>query len=1174
MTLRFIHGRTGTGKTRRCLDEVLAELARDPDGPPLVLLVPEQATFQTEQALLAAGHVAGFARAQVLSFRRLAWRVLQETGGAARPVLSDLGKRMVIAALLERHRDELAVFGRVAGRVGLPPRIASSIRELRAQGVTPDELRERAAALERERGGPSTLSRKARDLALLTEALDDHCAERFTDPDVQLGLLVAHLGRSTALRGASVWIDGFAGFTPEELEVVGELLVVAERVSVTLLLDSRVQPDPTRLSDPTFLFHPSLETSVALQALAKKRGVVLEPPLGLDRVGLPPARFERAPELAHLEATFFDAAKVTPFATEVERITVTAWPRRRDEVEAAAREITRLVREEDIRHREVAVVLRDLDAYADLVEAVFEEHGVPVFVDRRRPIPHHPLVELVRAALEALAHDWRHEAVFRYLRTDLVPVERDVVDRLETYALTHGIRGEAWYGDAPWRFVRQLSLEDERPIDGATEAELERLDRDRREATAVLVAMRARVANAPRLDTRVLAEATWELIEALDVAGTLGRWTDEAIAAGRLDLAREHRQAWRGVVSLLDELVDALGDQPQTLDGFLAVLEAGLESLDLGLIPPGLDQVVVGTIERSRHLGTRAAFVLGAVDGAYPPPPSEDPIFSDADRERLAAEGLMLGATARERLLHDGYFAYLTLTRASEWLWVGYPLADDEGRPFEPARDVRRLRAAFPAAWREPSSAPPPRIDEVVRPRELIAALTRVLRDARDAGESPDARSLALARWLATEPALRAEAQQPFAALDHEGAFARRMAPLGDELARALFAGGERHRTSVSRLESFAACAFQHFARHGLTLAERPHAELLPSDLGALNHAVLSRLVQSFAREGRAWAEVPDADARRRVAELMDELAPRLKSELVLDDPQHRYLLSAVGRVLEGSVGLLGEHARRGRFAPLAVELPFGVTPGAQSGVALPGLDVPMPAGLAPTVLRGRIDRVDAYADASGVTWVRVIDYKRRARALEDSRVFHGLDLQLLAYLWAVTAHGERLGRGRLRPAGALYFPVHDPLPLHEARPAREIAVRKWRLESRMRGLVIDDPAVLVAMGAEPEGMSDLLPVEIKKDGSASKRASVASGADLERLLVHVERRAGEASARILHGEIAARPYRLGRDRTACGFCSMKPVCQFDPAVRGQGYVELATLARGELLTRLAETAP
>lgn len=1174
MTLRFIYGRTGTGKTRRCLDEVAAELARRPAGPPLVVLVPEQATFQTEQALLASEPLRGFARAQVLSFRRLAWRVLQEIGGAARPVLGDLGKRMVLAALLDRHRDELFVFGRLADRVGLPPRLAGSIRELRAQGVTAAALRERAAALEVERGGPSTLSLKARDLALLTEALEDHCADRFTDPDVQLGLLVAGLGRSAQLRGASVWIDGFAGFTPEELEVVGELLAVADRVSVTLLLDSRREPDPTTLSDSTYLFHPSLETSVALQALAKRRGVVLEAPVLLDRAGRPPFRFDAAPDLAHLEASFFETTPVAAFGGDVRRITVAPLKRRRDEVEAAAREILRLAREEGIRYRHMAVVLRDLDAYADLVEAIFPEHGVPVFVDRRRPIPHHPLVELVRAALEVLTHDWRHEAVFRYLRTDLVAVERDVVDRLESYALAHGIRAEAWYGDAPWRFVRQLSLEEDRPLDRATQAELARLDRDRRRAVEALATMRARLAAVARLDTRVLAEAVWGLLESLDVATTLGRWAQEAVAAGQPEQAREHQQAWRGVVALLDELVDALGDQPQTLDGFLAILEAGLESLDLGMIPPGLDQVVVGTIERSRHLGTRAAFVLGAIDGAYPPVPSEDPIFTDADRELLAARGLALGATARERLLHDSYFAYLTLTRASDWLWVSHPLADDDGRAFEPAADVRRLLAAFPAARRapEPSSAVPMR--DPSRPRELAASVARSLRAARDAGVAPDARTRRLARWLAADPGWRAEAQAPFAALDHEGELVRRMAPLGDELALALFADRERLRSSVSRLESFTACPFQHFANHGLALAERPSAALLPSDLGALNHAVLSRLVRSFAAEGRTWADVSDADARGRVARLVAELAPRLRNELVLDDPQHRYLVGAVERVLEGSVGLLGEHARRGRFAPLAVELPFGTGGGGEPGWVLPGLEVPVPAGTLPTVLRGRIDRVDVYVDEGGTAWARVIDYKRRPRALEDSRVFHGLDLQLLAYLLVVTAHGTRLGRGPLVPAGALYFPVHDPLPLHEARPPREVAARKWRRESRMRGVVVDDPAVLVAMGAEPEGVSDLLPVEIKKDGSTSKRGSVASPADLARLLAHVERRASEASVRILKGEIAARPYKLGRDRTPCGYCSMKPVCQFDPAVSGQGYVELTPLARGELLERLVEHAP
>lgn len=1173
MTLRFILGRTGTGKTRHCVAEVEHELVRAPDGPPLVILVPEQATFQTEQALLASGAVRGFARAQVLSFGRLAWRVLQETGGAARPALSDLGKRMVIASLLERHRRELAIFGPVADRVGLPPRLATTLHELRAHGATPERLRERAAALECERGGPTPLSLKARDLALLDEALADHCAERFIDPDVQLGLLVARLPRSSLVRGARVWIDGFAGFTPAELEVVEGLLVHCEQVSVTLLLDAERERTPDLLHDKTYLFAPSLETDFALQALARKAGVRLEPPVLLSARPAP-ARFRAAPELAHLEATFFEAPRAVEWKGEAARVTVRAEARRRDEIESAAREIVRLAREEGVRYRHVAVVLRDLESYAEMIEAVFAEHGIPVFLDRRRPIPHHPLVETLRAAVEALAWGWSHEAVFRYLRTDLVPIERDAVDRLESYALTHGIRGEVWYRDEPWTFVRRYSLEEERELDREARAGLARLDADRRRAVKELDAMRRRVGAGAAPPVRVLVEALWELLASLDVAATLARWSAEAETAGQPERAREHRAAWRQVVGLLDELVAALGDTPADLDHFQRVLEAGLESLDLGLIPPGVDSVVVGTIERSRHLGTRAAFVLGAIDGAYPPEPSEDPILGDSDRDGLAEGGVKLGATARERLLHESYFAYLTLTRASEWLWVSHPLADDDGRALAPASAVRRLLETFPRRAAEPGGADPESaaLARVIRPRDLGALVARRLRAARDAHDAPAARWLGLAAWIAGSPSLCEENAAVFAALDYEGAYARRMAPLTPELARALYAPRGELRTSVSRLESFTACPFQHFAGHGLGLEERPRAALEPADLGSLNHAVLSGLVRGLERDGRSWAELSPDEARARVAVLVGELAPRLRNELVLDDPQARYLLGAIERVLDSSVALLGEHARRGRFTPRAVELPFGERhPPADGPLVLPPIEVPLEGGLPPVALRGRIDRVDLWIDGHGTPWARVIDYKRRPRTLADARVYHGLDLQLLTYLLAVTAHGERLAGGRaVKPAAALYFPVHDPLPLFDARPVEEAAAKRWRHESRMKGLVIDDRDVLLAMGAEPDGPSPLLPVEIKKDGTLSKRATAASTGDFERLFRHVRGQVRGAATRILSGEVAVKPVKLGRDQTPCGYCPSRPVCQFDPAVEDQDYAELPGLGRGELLTRLA----
>ena len=174
MGVRFIIGSAGSGKSQRCLDELTRAAQAAPAGPPLILLVPEQATFQVEQALLGSGRLKGIMRAQVLSFQRLAWRVSLKAGGLALPPLSDLGKQMVLRAPAGEEAEDLRLFHQVADKPGFIERVAGSIRELRSYRQGPESLRRQLDQLEAEGLGETSLGAKLHDLALVMGELQSY----------------------------------------------------------------------------------------------------------------------------------------------------------------------------------------------------------------------------------------------------------------------------------------------------------------------------------------------------------------------------------------------------------------------------------------------------------------------------------------------------------------------------------------------------------------------------------------------------------------------------------------------------------------------------------------------------------------------------------------------------------------------------------------------------------------------------------------------------------------------------------------------------------------------------------------------------------------------------------------------------------------------------------------
>lgn len=1150
LSLRFLLGPAGSGKTRACLDEICQELVQDPFfGPPLYFLVPEQATYQMERALLTRRtEVSAAARARVVSFKRLAYLALQDEGGADRPYLSEIGKLLALQAVVSRLSSRLELFRGISNAEGFLEQLAATFSELRAHRQTAQGLH----AVKELLADEGVIAAKLHDIALLYEAYDQFISRRFRDPDSALDLASDAILRVDLVRGAEVWIDGFAGFTPQEYAVLESIVRVARRVNVALCLEPAGLGDDIETwteGPPGELFHPTRESLIRLRDLARRCGVPIEPPTLFDGESAP--RFQKAPLLGRLERQMVVGRRplaagqsvAQPRAIEEEvpaAIEVIEAADPRAEVEAAAREIARAVREDGVRYGEIAVITRELEPYRELIEATFQKWRIPYFLDSKELAHHHPLVTLIRAALEIAVHGLEAERILRYLKTDLTPLSRAEVDALENEVLRHGASGETWRRQpslAPLiafvQGVRKLIAQEEEPEDGKR---------------------RAPVAN--------YLELLWELLEVHQVDQTLAAWVEAASEEGKRLVADEHVQVWNGVVHVLEQLEEVLGDVPATPSEFVDIVAAGLKRLRIGRVPPRIDQVVVGSIERSRQPELEIAIILGANEGLFPQIPGEDALFFDEERALLESIGLMLGPDSKTRLLHEQYFVYIALTRASRRLVVSYARADENGRPRKPASFVTSLltqlpgvrqtvlpAAGLPAPWPEYRGGLVP---------WLTRHLARWKEGAALAGIEPG-RLLTAYQWLLEHPGgevvpadrlLRGPAADPLEAL----AYQNRTVPLTQELVAALY--GDPLVISPSGLETFASCPFSFFAGFGLGLEERLPYRLDLRELGQLSHAVLTRFVELLQQEGWDWATL----AKEHVDALVDQIVDAALTEVTGDSQTlshaERFAVSRLKKGLQAAVWALGEHARRGRFRPVRVELAFG-----PEG-ALPPLVLEFAPGRR-AIVQGRIDRVDV-AEEQGTRYVRIIDYKSSARPFRLYRLVHGIDLQLAIYLTVVVQHQG----GAAKPAGFLYQPVFDPLVKVEA--PQEANDEAWRKELRAHGLIVDDGIAPRLMDERAAGHSELVPIQFLKDGSVRRQSSVADPEQMRLLLEFTLRKAEEVAQEIAQGDTAIAPYELS-DATPCGYCAFKPVCQFDPSLGGNQYRRLAPLRDQDAWEFIAE---
>ncbi|EJQ42259.1 ATP-dependent helicase/deoxyribonuclease subunit B [Bacillus cereus BAG5X1-1] len=1166
MSLRFVIGRAGSGKSTLCLHEVQEELKQRPRGKTILYLVPEQMTFQTQQALIGSEDVRGSIRAQVFSFSRLAWKVLQEVGGASRLHIDEAGVHMLLRKIVESRKDGLSVFQKAAEQNGFFEHLGSMIAEFKRYNVTPSNVYEMWQQLDTHSSSAEQklLANKVYDLQLLYDDFERALIGKYLDSEDYLQLLIEKLSDSEYVKGAEIYIDGFHSFSPQELEIVRGLMRLGTRVTITLTIDEKTLAQPVNELD---LFYETTLTYERIKQVAREEKIEVEKTIPL----MEQPRFH-SQALAHLEM-HYEARPNEKFHGEAS-VTISTAANLRAEVEGVAREIRRLVAAEDYRYRDIAVLLRNGESYYDVMRTLFTDYNIPHFIDEKRPMSHHPLVECIRSALEIISGNWRYDAVFRCVKTELLyPLDvrkeamREEMDEFENYCLAYGVQGKRWTSEDPWMYRRYRSLDDASEMITDSEREMEeKINRLRDVVRTPVIRMQKRLKRAGTV--MQMCEAVYLFLEELDVPKKLEALRIRAEESGDFLFATDHEQVWEEVMSLLDTFVEMLGEEKMSLSMFTDVMTTGLEALQFANIPPSLDQVLVANIDHSRLSDIKATFIIGVNEGVIPAAPMDEGMLSDEERNVLTAAGIELAPTTRQTLLEEQFVMYQMVTRASEKLYISCPLADEEGKTLLASSFIKKIKRMFPDVKETfitndvNDLSRSEQISYVATPEVTLSYVMQQLQTWKRYGFEGN-----LDFWwdvynfYVTSDEWKQKSSRVLSSLFYRN----RAQKLSTDVSRDLY--GDTIKGSVSRMELFNRCAYAHFAQHGLSLRERDIFKLDAPDIGELFHAALKRIADKLLRENRTWADLSIKECEHLSALVIEEIAPLLQRQILLSSNRHFYLKQKLQQIIFRTSLILREHAKSSGFVPVDLEVPFGM---GGTG-SLPPMEFALPNGVKMEVV-GRIDRVDKAEDESG-TFLRIIDYKSSSKALDLTEVYYGLALQMLTYLDVVTsnAHTWMKKGSTASPAGVLYFHIHNPIVEMKGDASEEEIEKEILKKFKMKGLVLGDADVVRLMDNKlSTGSSDIISAGLKKDGSFSARSSIASEQEFNVLQKYVHHSFENIGKDITEGVIDIAPYKKG-NKAACTFCNFKSVCQFDESLEDNQFRMLKDMKDSEAMEKIRE---
>jgi len=1138
--VRFVIGPAGSGKTSRCAKRIVDELLAAPLGKPIFWILPKQETFAAQRQLACTSGLPGFTRVHAVSFDLLARQILADCGGAAIPEVTSYGRQMILGLILRQKQNDLEFFKSVARQPGLAARLDATFNELERSGKGVSDLKQLLDDLEADqtRQSDDSLLGKTRDLHRVYDAYCQYIGQERVDPHRRFQYVLSCIERCSLLRDPLVLVDGFLDFTHNERLLLTGIAKVCRDMEITILGDPSdpIFKDPHRMPDESALFYRTHSAYRKLHFTLTSENIALDPPVLLTRS-----------YRGHVEPAMRSVNDAVRMADPAQ---IEFWEAGdlRSEADRAAARIRSLVAS-GLRYRDVVVLTRDAEEYAELIDASFREHGIPFFIDRRRSAGHHPLLQFIRAALAIAQNGFGHESIMTLVKSGLAGLSNDEADELENYVLLHRIRGTAWTKSEPWRLLRNKPIDEDEPAPHATvPVTADRADELRRRVVDRLAPFIKKLQSNQALTVRQTIIDLFAMLRAFDVQATILNWMQTATAQKQLEQRGEHEQVWNELADLFDEMAELVGDEQVTISDFVDILESGLETFDLALTPPTVDQVLVGQIDRTRSPGAQVAIVLGLSEGRFPRTAREDSILSDSDRTQFRKRSIDIENDSQRRLFDENLLAYLAFTRAYNKLIVMRPTLNDAGRPLGASTFWRELREI--AGTQIEIQTPGP--GDIQTPRQLVTRLMAWVRSANPGTTEPP-----LYQWLAThaccDDAIDIMRFRAWKALSYDNA-----PSLSPDVRSRLW--NQPLTASVSQLESFAACPFKHFIRYGLALEERDDQDPTAIDLGNIYHETLDKLIRAILKQKLSFKDLSESRAKDLIDQCAAEVGQKVRDELMISNARNRYLLDRIKQTIEQVVAAQKAVAQRSAFVPAFTELVFN-----NDGAPLPALIVPTPKGHELRV-HGKIDRVDL-SEKDGA--FAVIDYKIGSRLLSLEQVYHGLSLQLLTYLLVIQAHGEQLRGKSLAPAAALYMKLLRELepvehPSHGVDPSEPSFV----LRTKPRGIVDGAFTKSFDNTLVAGQSSDVIQLKLKKDGTPDARSDVAPSQQIWSLLGYVEQKLGELADRILEGQIDIRPYKL-RQSTPCPNCTYRDVCRFELGLNR--YLHVQSLKKEDVLELLSQ---
>ena len=1044
----------------------------------MFILVPDRDAVSAERRASVAD---GAGLIDVVTFRRLSNYIFRKLGGICERYVGAGEKKVIMHSVLADLSKKLAEYGKISpSDLSMTETLVGARSEMMRNMITPTDLGEGARKLS------GRTADKLADLSAIFSEFDKRISEKWSDPDGMLSVACEKEGVTEYFSGRDVYIDAFTAFTAQQYRMIEIIMRGAENVCVSVAYE----PDGDA-NEPAFM------TVGNTDRLLRETAVRAGAKIGEDTVKRVPTRFESA-ELSFLSANMWSSSRRVrvSYDGKCDAVKVVCAANAYAEAEAVATDICRRIHG-GMRYRDIAVVTRSTEEYGGIIDAVFDKYEIPYFISKKTDITEFSLIKFVFVALGMCEHGMIADDVISYIKTDLPGIDQKDAFAFENYVIKWSVSGKRFYeGD----FVMNPRGIGER----FTDADVKKLDvinSVRRDVTEPLLRFFGVMKNAR--DVRGKATALFDFLSELGVPERLGELAEKAREAGDASHETMLKQLWRAFCDALDGLVTAIGERKCTLDEFTVYLRAMLSKTEIGAIPTSVDEVLIADAVLTGVSGAKAVYVIGCYEGGFPKKVGDEGIFTEREKSELESAGIEISSRIWKKISDEMYYFYAAASSASKFLTFTYPRADAEGTKTYRSLGVMRVLELFPELevyefesatdadmiWNKRAS-----FEYAVLNKGALGAALREYYD-----EDPEFKSKLKA------------ADTPMSASKCE---------IDPEAAKELFKN--KLNTSPSQIDKYVNCPFSYFCKYQLALADDGVQRFEAVDAGSFMHKIMEVCTSVVTND----PAIDEEKTKKIISDAADAEMDRMFCGAV--PPHMDRIKDYLCKYAEKFMEKIKSDVAASKFKPYGYEIVIGSE------------------GIEPMTLsndeisvriKGKIDRVDAYAGGDGTLHVLVCDYKTGQKKFEMKNVELGLDLQMLLYMFSVWENGEEFFGQKPTPAGVMYIGIRPKnLDLTVSGTAAAEIVKS--------GVFTSDASVLRALDPALDG--EVIPVtlkDIEDFASGENVAALVSPEGMNELKTKVKKTVLDIAKDICGGKAPAKPIKEGSG-SPCRYCEYRAVCR------------------------------